>query len=301
MMKDFFELIEKAVERKQTAQRAKVAHNYCCAGHSLRRFTLKQGLSQLDVTEVNPLLMERYQYYLNEQCGISRNSSSAYMRSLRAIYNQAVKEGLCSDTRPFCNVFTGVCHTQKRALPQTVLQRLFNLDLSNQRELSLARDLFQFSILARGIAFIDLAKLTRSCVRGNHIVYTRSKTGQSICCAIDATMERLIQRWHRPHSKRLFPILDDEYDHRTYETALHRYNRHLHRLTRLCDSPAPLTSYCARHSWASTAYKLEVPISVISTCMGHASEEITRIYLSSLDTEYIDHKTSIVNQLFATP
>lgn len=55
-----------------------------------------------------------------------------------------------------------------------------------------------------------------------------------------------------------------------------------------------ITTYSARHSWASIAYRKEVPLSVISEGMGHNSEKMTRIYLSSLENAAIDRANSVV-------
>ena len=298
-MKDFFEFIQEVTAHKRAANHHKIATNYQSAGRSLARFTAFVGMHSLSLTDIHPRLMERYESYLRQQCDISRNTTSCYMRSLRAIYNEAVRQDLCADTRPFRNVYTGVSPTRKRALPEHLLRRLFRLDLRKHPALGLSRDLFLFSFLAHGIAFIDLAKLQTSNIRSGHLHYCRSKTGTPVRCAIDSNMEAIIRRWHVKGRKRLFPIIGDTYDHRQYESALHRYNRHLHKLSVLCGESIPFSSYSVRHSWASTAYHMEVPMSVISTCMGHATEEITRIYLTSLDSDYIDRHTSIINNAFS--
>lgn len=52
--------------------------------------------------------------------------------------------------------------------------------------------------------------------------------------------------------------------------------------------------YCARHGWASVAKSKNIPLSVISEGMGHDSEETTRIYLVSLDSDVIDKANSLI-------
>lgn len=56
----------------------------------------------------------------------------------------------------------------------------------------------------------------------------------------------------------------------------------------------PLTMHCARHCWASIAKSKNIPLSVISEGMGHDSEETTRIYLASLDTNVVDKANSLI-------
>ena len=55
-----------------------------------------------------------------------------------------------------------------------------------------------------------------------------------------------------------------------------------------------MTMYCARHSWASLARAKEVPISVISDGLGHSSERVTQIYLSTLDTSAVDRANRMI-------
>ena len=50
----------------------------------------------------------------------------------------------------------------------------------------------------------------------------------------------------------------------------------------------PLTMYVARHSWATIARGMDIPVSVISDSLGHHSEKTTQIYLKSIDADVID-------------
>ena len=74
----------------------------------------------------------------------------------------------------------------------------------------------------------------------------------------------------------------------------HTVNDKLKKLGKLLELPIPLTSYVARHSWASIAKSKNIPISIISEAMGHDSETTTRIYLASLDTSVVDKANSLI-------
>ena len=67
------------------------------------------------------------------------------------------------------------------------------------------------------------------------------------------------------------------------KSALRLYNQHLHTLSKMLRLSIPLTSYVARHSWATTAKDEGVAISVISESLGHTSEKVTHVYLASFD------------------
>lgn len=198
-------------------------------------------------------------------------------------------------------VYTGVDRTCKRAIGESDLQRLFFSDLGANHHLAFSRDLFYFSFLGHGIPFIDMAKLCTDDMRGSHLSYARSKTGQRLTTEICPAMNQIIRRWHVIDSRRLFPIIGFPFRQSDYEAALRRYNRHLQLLARLFDIKGGLNSYSARHSWASEAYRLGVAVDTISSCMGHTTEATTRIYLRSLSTQLTDLQLQPVLDAYQRP
>ncbi len=233
-----------------------------------------------------------YSDYLSGR-GLVRNSISFYMRILRAAYNAAVREGLVEQRYPFRGVYTGVDGTRKRALDEQILLRLQRLDLRRTPSLSMARDLFIFSFSTRGMAFVDMAFLRKSDIRDGTLSYTRRKTGQRLHVGLEPCARIIIERYGtlRPESPYLFPLLTSEdlpTAYRQYRTALGYYNDRLRRLGRLLGEPLRMSSYVARHSWATAARKRDIPLSVISAGMGHTSERTTRIYLDSLADSAVD-------------
>lgn len=286
---DYFDYISAIIAVKVSAGRQKTAENYCCATRSLRQFMNSEGLgTRLPLHEVDGRLILRFESYLTRVKRISRNSSSAYMRPLRAAYNKAVAEGICADRKPFAGVYTGVDRTRKRALDESGLKRLLSLNLSGSPGLGMVRDIFFFSFLANGMSFVDVAHLHMSDICNGRICYSRSKTGQQITVKVCTQMREIIRRYHRKGSKMIFPLVDADGCYKDYETALRLYNRNLCRLAKIAGIEGGLTSYSARHSWASQAYRLHVPVAVISSCMGHTTEMTTRIYLRSLEESEAD-------------
>ena len=99
------------------------------------------------------------------------------MRILRAAYNKAVALGYSRQQEPFKQVYTGVDKTQKRAVDESIIQRLCLLDLSSKQHLAFTRDIFMFSYFTRGMAFVDIAYLRRTDIGYNALNYIRRKTG----------------------------------------------------------------------------------------------------------------------------
>lgn len=263
------------------------ARNYTRAKDSLARYL---GGNDIPFISLTADFVAGYALYL-EKRGVVRNSVSFYMRILRAVYNSAVRHLFVEQTYPFTDVYTGVDRTVKRAVRESVVSRLFRLDLSRSASLTLARDMFLFSYCTRGMAFVDMAYLRKTDIRDGSIHYVRRKTGQPLCVRLEPDIRRIIERYADSSEVYVFPILKTEEPAKAYsqyQVALNYYNRQLKQLGRMLHLDSGLTSYVARHSWATAARNHNIPVSVISAAMGHQSEKTTQIYLAMLEDSVID-------------
>lgn len=250
------------------------------------------------LSDLDSKLISEYNAWLHRR-NVSRNTISFYMRSLRSAYNKAVNEGLTLQTYPFKDVYTGVDRTRKRAVSEDILIRMSRLDLNGSKALELTRDMFVFSYCTRGMSFVDMAMLRKRDVHGEFIFYTRRKTGQRMSVRIEPCTRSIIKKYseHNRNQIYLFPILDSEESRKAYvqyQTALGYYNRQLKKLGSMLGLDIPLSSYVARHTWATAARDHNIPIAVISSGMGHTTESTTRIYLNSLDGAVVDKANRII-------
>lgn len=245
-------------------------------------------------------------------------TSSCYIRSLRAIYNKAMARRRVKDRRPFRNVFTGNDRTVKRSIDNTDLCRLYSLQLPKASHLCLARDLFLSSFYAMGMPLIDIAHLRRSDIKSGYIVYNRHKTGRQVRVKIEKCMEYLLCQngetatAHSPDDY-LFPILNrkkhpipsfsnEQQRMASYASFLSYYNRTLKHLARLAGITAPLTSYTPRHTWASLAYRNNVELPVISKALGHTNPTTTLTYISEIgDNRMAQANEKLLNEIFVLP
>lgn len=254
------------------------------------------GGKDILLAEWNRTLINEYSSWLRRR-SLTRNTISFYMRILRTVYNKAVKEGIISQTYPFQDAYTGVDRTRKRAVGEDVIIRLCMLDLDGSPSLDLARDMFIFSYCTRGMAFVDMAYLRHCDIRDGSIRYCRRKTGQRLSIRIEPCIERILHKYSGAGdgTPYVFPILrtsDRKDAFRQYQTALGYYNRKLKRLSSMLGLDTALSSYTARHTWATAARNRNTPLSVISSGMGHTSQKTTEIYLASLDESVIDRVNS---------
>lgn len=279
------------VQLKQIGK-IRTAETYTCALNSFIRF---QGETDLLWEAVDSNLMIEYEVYLKAE-GVCPNTSSYYMRSLRAIYNRAVEKELTIQRYPFKHVYTGIDKTVKRAVPVTVIRQIRNLKLEHNPMLDYARDIFMFSFYTRGMSFVDMAYLKKKDLHNGILSYRRQKTNQQLFIKWEKPMQEIIDKYDTTGTPYLLPIIKDvgKDERRQYKNASHLVNCKLKKIGAQLGLTIPLTTYVARHGWASIAKSKNIPISTISEAMGHDSENTTRIYLASLNTSVIDKANSLI-------
>ena len=278
-------------ELKQIGKR-RTAETYTTVLNSFLRF---HGECDLLFEEVDSNLMVEYETYL-KTAGLCPNSTSFYMRNLRAIYNRAVEGELTAQHSPFKHVYTGVDKTVKRAVSLKVIRQIRDIDLTLKPAMDYARDLFMFSFYTRGMSFVDMAYLKKKDLQNGVLSYRRQKTGQQLFIKWEKPMQEIIAKYDTSGTPYLLPIIRNmEMDDRQqYKNAAHLVNDKLKKLGKQLGLSIPLTTYVARHAWASIAKSKNIPIATISEAMGHDSENTTRIYLASLDTSVVDKANSII-------
>jgi integrase len=279
----FFPFADYTVKNLKADNRQKTAAVLQTARKSFEDFLCGQDIL---FDKIDSDLMRKYENHLKHK-GVMKNTVSCYMRALRSVYNQAVRRGLTIQRNPFVGVFTRIDKTVKRAVSENIIIRLKNKDLSAHKGLSLARDLFMFSFYMRGISFIDMANLRKNNIKSGYIVYTRSKTRQQLTVKLETCMREIISRYEsQTINGYLLPIYTAQNQINTNQ--LRNYNKRLKRISEMLGLKKSLSSYVARHTWATLALQKGIPIKIISESMGHENETTTRIYLASLGQSAVD-------------
>ena len=278
--------------------------HYKATLNSYKRFREDKDIS---FKEIDAEEMQSYEAYLKNVAKVCSNTSSFYLRILRAVYNKAVEKGYTTQQNPFKNVYTGIAKTNKRAIPTESVSSIKYLDTTKDLtpKQELARDTFLMCFYLRGISFIDLAHLRKSDLKDGFISYTRSKTGQRISIRWEKDMQDIVDKYQAQtaSSPYIFPFLTDcetnnskdgtiqdkrQDELRLYHNAESRITYHLKKLGAKMGIRGKLTLYVARHSWATMARDNDVSISVISQALGHNSETTTQIYLRSIQSSEVD-------------
>ena len=281
------ERAQEAMEELSRRRAKSTIDNYQTALRSLLTYAGKD----ISVNNINTALMEGYQRWLQIR-GVGRNTSSCYMRSLRALLHHIQPEREYKEA--FKSVYTGNEKTEKRAITEEEIKSLLPASPlwggEKTEKIERARDYFLFSFCSMGMPFIDLAFLRKAQVKDGYIDYRRHKTGQHIRVKIEPLMQEIIDKYTRKDGLYLFPILtssNHEQAMREYERQRSKYNRLLGQLAKRAQLPH-LTSYVARHSWASIAYSNNVALPIISKAMGHTSTHTTLTYIREINDQRIE-------------
>ena len=264
----------KVLRRSKTTTKTK--QNSWTALRSLLRFYESDDIPLSSITSHR---IRQYEQWLWAR-GVSRNTSAEYMRSLRALYNKVSGRG--QRKTPFSDVIT----TPQKAIHRSVnirdMTRLLQLTGLSRKQL-LSRDLFLFSFYCQGMPFIDIAYLRWDQIRGDTLCYERHKTGVQVVVRLEKPARQIIRQHGNNNSPYVFPLLRQMRDsHEDYQRMLSRHNYHLKVLGRKLGIAEPLTSYVARHTWATYAFNESNDMNLVSTAIGHADTKVTKTYITLL-------------------
>lgn len=287
-----FNFIRGQIRHKKQLGKVRSAETYRSTLYSFMHF--RKGID-LTFDMMDDGLMELYEAWMLN-AGLTRNTTSFYMRILRTNYKMAVEKGLTPDRHPFRHVYCGMDKIVKRSITLTEIKKINDLDLSRSPNLDFARDMFMFSFCTRGMSFIDMAYLKKTDLDNGCLAYRRKKTGQLLTMEWTKQMQDIISKYKPNATRYLLPILtrEDGSERRQYQNQMRKINRHLKEIARLAGLPLPLSMYYARHSWATIARGKDIPLSVISEALGHDSEATTQIYLDSIKSSEVDKANRMI-------
>ena len=282
-------------------------------GYALKAFQDFKKSEDISFSTLNRVEMKQFELFLLKS-GRSWNTISTYIRALRAVYNRAVDDDMVKgEYRLFNGVFTGVTSEKKLALSAAEMRILIdeNKDkkvgevVKSSKGLLKARHLMLLMLLLQGIGFADLVHLRKDEMRidgkGKYILhFRRQKTGMELTIKVSPKAMEIIElyRSNDMDSPYLLNLLDGkakgEKAYKVYRCQLRNLNYNLSRLATLSCLMVNVSSYTARHTWATLAKFCEVPEEVISEGLGHSSLEVTRTYLKRFESDKLDKANKII-------
>ena len=269
---------------KEVAEGLRKSGNYGTAHvyrSSMNAIIAFNGSRNLSFKKVNQEFLKSFETYLREK-DCSWNTVSTYMRTLRAVYNRAVDRRMASYIpHHFRYVYTGTRADRKRALEKEDMERLMK---ELPKQIHQGREELQRT----------RAYLKKQDMVGNVLTYRRRKTGRLLTVTLLPETMKLIKKYMNTDSASpyLFPILtggeSTEATYREYQIALRNFNYQLLLLKQVLALTSDLSSYTARHTWATMAYYCEIHPGIISEAMVHSSIIVTETYLKPFKNKKID-------------
>lgn len=283
--------IEQLVVDLIKAKRVGTARSYKCVFGIIKAFTKDHdfGFGALNLDFLKRLEV----WHLNKD-GNGLNSLAVYMRTIRAIYNKAVAEGLADkETNPFESYRIRTTKPRKRAITLEAIKKIIELDLTKTPGLEYYRQVFLMSFYLQGMPFADLARLQVSNIIDGRVKYDRQKTDKPYDVKITSQLENILAGFSDGKDKNdyLLPVIKRQDPVEQYKDvlwAIQRYNKNLKKLASLAGIQENLTSYVARHSFASLADEMEIPLTGIRDMLGHEKAATTEAYLSDLRRSKVD-------------
>lgn len=293
-VKQFYqELIEQYKANEKCGNRLIYKSSY----NSINVFT--NGNLEIPFSAIDVAWLNKYEKWLRSK-GNKETTMSLMFRTLRSAYNKAI-ESKCArkSDYPFNDyrISKFDVSTEKRAIAKADVLK-FSTDvhsIGKQQYVQLSKDIFIFSYLCGGINFTDIANLTKdNIIEGKRLHYIRQKTGKLIKLGLSEEALKIIKRYAVESKGYLFPILNAQL-HKTplqkqnrIHKMLGKVNKNLKQLAAQLGVESNVTTYTARHSFASVLKKSGVNIALISEALGHSDLATTQIYLDSFDNEQVD-------------
>ena len=279
--------------------RLRYAGMYEVSHNSFIKFN--NGSLELPFNDIVVVWLKKYEAWMLKQ-GLAINTIGTRIRHLRAVFNMAIEHNVIDkECYPFhAYKVSKVSQTPpKRAMSKADIQKVISYQGKADIE-RLAIALFTFSYFTAGINFVDMAMLKQENIVDDKLCYTRAKTKKQIIIPLQEESKEIISNYSDGSTNRsgyLFTILSG-YNKSEAQIAnrlhkvLAKVNRALKQIGQELGLPIKLTTYVARHSFATVLKRAGVSTSIICESLGHSSEKITQIYLDSFEDSQIDEAFS---------
>lgn len=225
---------------------------------------------------------------------LSENSLRIYMRTYRAVYNFAIEKEIVDTRNPFSHIKgqpLGSVRREKGALTTTELRAFLDYSPATSLE-KLGQDFFRLSLLLCGINLGDLLRLRNANIDGDEIHFVRrktKKTGLVTTLPLTISARDLLDTYgcinlDRPDDY-ILPCLAGATSETMVYNRIHAFIKKVNNgITLICTRLGlrKITTYTARHTYASFAQSNGMTAEMIQKFLGHTSPRTTEVYLGSL-------------------
>ena len=227
---------------------------------------LGKDANSLTFEDINLKWLKKFDEWLTTDCP-HLNARAIHFRNLRAVFNKAIEDDLTTNY-PFRKFKIGKEATRKRSLPVEQIRSLRTMEVEPYQQKYV--DTFFLMFYLMGINAIDLLSATPDQIVNGRLEYKRAKTGTLYSIKLEPEALEIIQKYKgKQHLLRFCDKM------KSYRFFMNKMNNCMKKLIPGC------TSYYARHSVASIAAELDVPLDTIARMLGHmdSTRRVTLIYV----------------------
>lgn len=197
----------------------------------------------------------------------SENAKAVHYRNIRTIFNAAIDDEITTNY-PFRKFKIKSTETKKRSLSVEQLRLFINAEIEDWQERY--RDIFMLSFMLCGINIVDLCNLKH--IENGRIEYRRAKTHKLYSIKVEKEAMAIINKYK---GKDWLLNIMDNYGkscdfNRRLKRGLDAIIDHINKNLDKKELLPRISSYWARHSWATIAAELDIPIETISAALGHS-------------------------------
>lgn len=252
----------------------------------------------LKVSQITPDFLKGYEKWMTDN-GRSLTTVGMYVRALRTIFNMAIENEVIDASKyPFKKYTIPAPQKISRTLKKEEIKQIINYTAKRDAD-AVALDYWVFSFISNGMNFKDIALLKYGNINGDFLEFRRAKTKRTtnnnslpIMVPLDENLLYIIKKRGNKSKKKedyIFPILkhgltpQEEYDH--IKTFVRNTNKRLTRVGIELGLSLKVTSYVARHCFATIQKNNNAPLAYISEALGHSNLKTTQNYFGRFEDE----------------
>lgn len=249
------------------------------------------------IENINTEYLYKFYAFLTEK-GLKTNTRSIQMRNIRTVVNYAIDEGYTT-SYPFRKFKIKQEQTKKRSLHVEDVRRL--IEFRGERWQEEARDMWLLQLYLIGINNADLFQMTS--LTDGRCVYNRQKTHKLYDIAVPKVAQDIFNKYRgKTH------LLNVSERYKDFHDYVKRTNYNLKTIgMTICNGKKhageawfpDLSLYWARHTWATLAAEIDIPIETIARALGHSNGmDTTNIYINFSTKKIDDAQNKVIDYIF---
>ena len=290
---DFYVIAEEVLESYESNGNVGT-HDKCKSIiNKLRTYNNDKSIFFQDITVD---YLTKYEKYLRVTLGNKTNTVHKDLKFIRRIFNEAIKRDMIEmSISPFYKFKIKLEKTSRTFLTDDELQLIEELEIKAGTLIKCHRDMFVFACYAGGLRVSDDLKLKWGHLDGEYLLIDIKKTKEQLRLKLPDAALKIVKTFQKDDSlpnNYIFPVLENglnEKDARLFDNAItcatSLINKNLKIISKRAKVDKSISFHISRHTWATKALRLGVPIEIVSKILAHANLRETMIYAKIVNSQ----------------